>query len=161
VRSLHHRAAWMHQQQSAQSVQARQGHSHIESLHDKRDRNIQAAAAAKQSNDGAPSATAEAAAAANADTAPSPAALAAISPDAPAKPAPTKGPRYYLSKIKAMLQHYTLSAKLLWKDAKTARAIRKKSVATAGHPSARLPLLWSPAAAHHRQARVSVRVAWL
>jgi len=125
-RSLHQRAGWMHQQPPpSAAVQPRQGHSHIESMHDKRDRNIQAAAA-KQPNDSA-SDTATA-------SAPSPvASSAAASHAASTEAAPSKGPRYYLSKIKAMLQHYTLGAKLLWKNTKKARAIRKKSHDAAVH----------------------------
>ena len=34
-----------------------------------------------------------------------------------------------------MLQHYTLGAKLLWKNVKTSRAIRKKSVAAHSLPA--------------------------
>jgi len=63
-------------------------------------------------------------------------AAAAASPTAvAADAAPAKGPRYYLRKIKAMLQHYTLGAKLLWKNVKTSRAIRKKSVAAHSLPA--------------------------
>lgn len=121
-RPLHCAAARLHQRRGHAHSHGH-SHSHTELLHDQHEHDVKPTLK--------PTAPAAAAAATNAAAATPTAAAAsadAAAPAAAADAAPAKGPRYYLRKIKAMLQHYTLGAKLLWKNVKTSRAIRKKSV---------------------------------
>ena len=138
MRPMHCGAVRLHQRRG-QGHGHGHSHSHAEMLHDEHEHDAKAPLKATAPTTAAPTTAAA-----------TPTAAAAASPTAVAADAPpAKGPRYYLRKIKAMLQHYTLGAKLLWKNVKTSRAIRKKSVDVHSLPAT---VIASAAASTHSSA---------